>query len=616
MIPESFHLLRPQWLWAAPLLLALWGLLWRRQIESGQWRSHCDPHLLPHLLHGEGGQPRRLPLLLLGLGWLLALLALAGPVWERLPQPLFKPREPVVIVLDLSRSMAAEDIRPSRLARAKQKVLDLLKRSGSGQTGLVAFAGDAFVVSPLTDDAATVAALIPALTPETMPVQGSRPDRGLRQAAALLDHADLGAGTVVLITDGDAAPSESFRAAQALAEAGHRLSVLGVGTPQGGPVPAPGGGFVLDGAGQPVLARLTREPLQALTGFGVGVYAELTADDSDLERLLGAGVQRQLPGAARALERTSEQWREMGPWLLVALVPLAALAFRRGWLFVLAFLFVGLPPSAHAFEWADLWQRPDQRGAAALTQGDAARAAALFESPAWQGTAHYRNNDFAAAADAFARVPGADGAFNRGNALARQGELKAAMAAFEAALKQDPDHADARFNRDLVKKLLEQQEQQQDQQQQDQQQQDQQQQDQQQQDQQQQQQSGQGDQDQEQEGKQGASQEQPDAADQSGESGQEQEEKQQEKRKQQEGKASEKEADEAQEADEEGDETAAQALETEENNREESESDQAMEQWLTRIPDDPGGLLRRKFYREFQRRRQQRQAPNVEAAPW
>ncbi len=634
MMADTFHFLRPEWLWVSPAPIILLILFWRRQGGSGYWKSHCDPHLLPHLLHGENSRPRRLPLLLLGVGWSLALLALAGPVWERLPQPLFRPQYPVVIVLDLSQSMLTTDVRPSRLARAKQKVLDLLKRTSGGQTGLVVFAGDAFIVSPLTDDVETVAALVPSLTPAIMPAQGSRPDRGLRQAADLLQRAALGDGTVILITDGDAAPTESFQAAQTLAATGHRLSVLGVGTPQGGLVPrADGRGFLSDAAGQRVLARLNRERLAALTNFGPGVYADLTAGDGDLKRLLGRSVQEENPDSARALERLADDWREMGPWLLPLLVPLAALAFRRGWL-LLVMIFPLLSPSpARAFDWADLWQRPDQRGAAALERGEAARAAELFESPGWRGTARYQAGDFAGAAEAFSRTPGAKGSFNRGNALARQGKLEEAMTAYAEALKKNPADEDARFNHDLVKKVLEQQQQQQQQQNQ--------------------QGDGQerkdpGNQD-EQSGQSG------DQGEKQGESGQERdasekdagntgmdekeptaaeraEEEAREEQRAAQREAEKKAADESmgkaeetpeektaeQEAAEEGEEEKNHASASERQEDDENrESDQALSQWLRRIPDDPGGLLRRKFYRQYRRRGQgQTEMNRGEMAPW
>ncbi len=642
MIPENFHFLRPEWLWLLPLPAGLLIYFWRQQGSSGYWQVHCDPHLLPHLLHGQMSRPRRLPLVLLGICWLLALLALAGPTWERLPQPLFRPQHPVVIVLDLSQSMAATDVRPSRLARAKQKVLDLLTHTSGGQTGLVAFAGDAFIVSPLTDDVRTLAALIPDLTVAgmpvqvdhsdkankdvsrgTMPVQGSRPDSGLRQATALLERAALGTGTVILIVDGDAAPTESFQAARALVAAGHRLSVLGVGTPQGGLVPRPDGrGFLSDASGRRVLAKLNRERLAALSQFGPGVYTDLTADDSDLEQMLGRSIRDQSPTSARALERLADNWREMGPWLLVGLVPLAALAFRRGWLLLWLFLFVIPLRPAQAFEWIDLWQRRDQQGAAALEQGDAAQAAELFQSPGWQGIARYKAEDYAGAAEAFSRTPGADGFFNQGNALARQGKLEEAIRAYEEALKKNPDSEDARFNRDLVKKVLEQQQQKQgdNQKQPDDQKQDNKQ------------------SDKNQQGKQGEQEKQGQEQEksQSGENnsstgeknqsvadGSEEEEAQEEQRaaereaqKKQAEQLHKKSAKEDEKSEGEGDETAAAKPDSEVDN-EHQETDQAMSQWLTRIPDDPGGLLRRKFHRQYRRRTQQRTEPNrVETAPW
>ncbi|MDQ2696524.1 MAG: VWA domain-containing protein, partial [Pseudomonadota bacterium] len=222
----DFHFLRPLWLLALlPLPLVLWQL--RRAAGAGAWRKVCDPHLLAQLLSDSQGGGRKIPLALLGIGWLLAVLALAGPVWSQYPLPVMQSRDALVIVLDLSRSMLAADLKPSRLVQARFKAADALERRREGQTGLVAFAGDAFAVAPLTTDSATLTALLPVLSPDIMPVQGSRADLGLEKAGELLD----GIGDVLLITD--SADAAALAAARALRERGVTVSVLGVGTPAG-----------------------------------------------------------------------------------------------------------------------------------------------------------------------------------------------------------------------------------------------------------------------------------------------------------------------------------------------------------------------------------------------
>ena len=192
---SDFHFLRPLWFLALPFLLALLWLFWRQRLHSRSWQEICDPALLPHLLLGRSQRRAPWPLWLLLAGLLLTVTALAGPTWQKQPQPLLRQQSALVILLDLSRSMAAADLKPSRLVRARLKVEDILRQRREGQTALVVFAGDAFAVTPLTDDHRTIEALLASLDPEIMPVQGSEPGRALEEGAELLHRAGLSMGT-------------------------------------------------------------------------------------------------------------------------------------------------------------------------------------------------------------------------------------------------------------------------------------------------------------------------------------------------------------------------------------------------------------------------------------
>ncbi len=436
-----------------PLGAALVWLLRRQLRRSDGWRALCDAHLLPHLIVDPGGARAPLALWLFALAWLVGVVALAGPSWERLEQPLYRSGAARVVVLDLSRSMEAADVKPSRLVRARLKVADMLSHGADAQTGLVAYAGDAFVVAPLTDDAETLRHLLPALTPQVMPAAGSRTDLALERAGELLHRAGVSRGEVILVADAVAAGTAG--AAQALRAHGHRVSVLAVGTEQGAPVPLAAGGFLEDAAGNIVVSALDTAALRAVAQAGGGYYAGLTPDDSDLRQLLDAGALADATAGARPTARRSVGWRDGGPWLVLLLLPLAALAFRRGWLLCALVAVLLSPPPSHAFDWEDLWWRADQRASRALRAGDA-EAALEAGAPRWEGVASYRTGQYAQAAAAFARSDGPVADYNRGNALARQGELAAALAAYDAALEQLPDFDDARHNRALVERALQQ----------------------------------------------------------------------------------------------------------------------------------------------------------------
>ena len=449
----DFHFLRPAWLLALPAGLVLVWACARRQRSGARWRDACDPALLPHLLARRDGAALPLPALLLGCGLLLATLALAGPAWQRQEEPVHRVREARIVVLDLSRSMDSPDLAPSRLARARLEAADLFARTREGQAGLVVYAGDAYRVSPLTDDADTLNALLPALATDLMPVRGSRPDLGLRRAGELLARAGLRHGEVILIADA----AEDFRAVEAaadLARAGHRVSVLAAGTVEGAPVPLSGGGFLKDEAGNIVVPRLAPRGLREVARAGGGRFVTMRGDDRDLDALLARPPDERWRLESEASDREALAWRDEGPWLVLALLPLAALAFRRGWMLAIGCLLFAPAEAAGAFDWRDLWARPDQQAARALARDDPAAAFEAAAEARWQAPALYRKREFAAAAEAWAGQEGAAAHYNRGNALAKSGRLREALDAYDAALSREPGFEDATFNRAIVEALL------------------------------------------------------------------------------------------------------------------------------------------------------------------
>jgi Ca-activated chloride channel family protein len=612
-VPTEFHWVRPEWLLALPLIGVLAFVMARRQLSPGAWQRVVDPALAPYVLSrapAKGGAGRWW---LMFSGGVLAAIALAGPSWNRLEQPVFRTEQAVVIALDLSRSMDAADLTPSRLTRARLKILELLERRQSGQTALVVYSANAFTVTPLTTDADTVAALVNSLSTDIMPSRGSYPAAAIDKGRELLQQAGVGYGEVLLITDGGASP-EAERAAETLREAGYTLSVLGVGTLDGAPIPRPDGGFVTDRSGRIAIPRLEPDQLRELAEAGGGRYTVMTADNRDIEMLLSEDAAD--PSGAGDESLATDQWREEGPWLLLLLVPLAALAFRRRWVVALAVLFVmPLSGPAEASAWQDLWLTKDQQAQAKLAEGEAAEAAALFEDRTWRAVAKYRAGDYQDSVQGFRQrqvepdedISQADSLYNLGNALARTGELESAIDAYEQALEIDPDMEDAAYNRDQVKEFLKQRENAQsgekgnqespsesggesEQ--------------------------GEGDSQSEQQGEEGSS------GDPGSESEQESSARGQDEMSQEDLEALQQEleraAQEAQQQPADADEAMSEAEMLAE--RRAQEQTQAMEQWLRRIPNDPGGLLRRKFRYQYQRQGMDQDGNNLwpddEIEPW
>lgn len=446
---QQFHFLQPWWLLALAWLPLIWWLGARRRRINPALSRLVDAELLPHLLHGREAN-RQLPVWLFLAGWTLASVALAGPTWSRVAQPLYASRAAQVVAISLSRHMWARDVAPSRLDRAIYKAHQLLDSNRDGLNALIGYAGEAFVVAPLTSDANSLSDLLDAMAPDTMPVDGNNAALAIKRAVKLIHDAHAKSGSLVLVTD--QADETAVAAARQAAAAGVRVSVLGVGTSQGGPIPEPGGGFLHDNKGHMVLAGRQDAELSAVAAAGGGRYVPMSNDRSDIEALhsqLRTGSTRMAKG------QLSEQWQDRGPWLLLPLLLLVALSFRRGWLLLLALVVLPVwPGRADAVSWRDLWLRPDQQAAQALRHGAVKQAQQLARDPAWRGAADYRAGDFAAAAQALRQVPGTEGVYNLGNALAMQKHYQQAIKAYDQALKIDPANADAEINRKAVEDWL------------------------------------------------------------------------------------------------------------------------------------------------------------------
>lgn len=441
------HFLRPWW-WLAlvPLPLALLALA-----RNGNGRASlsklADAALLPHLV-SDTGVRGRIALVLVASAWLLAVAALSGPAWQKVGTPLYVNGAARVVVLSLSEDMLAQDMQPDRMTRARLAVRDLLDDAGDARTALVAYAGAAFTVAPLTDDRNTILNLLQALEPDVMPARGNDAAAGIHQGAELLQQSHVKGGEIVLVTD--TADDAAIAQAKAARAQGIRVDVLGVGTREGAPVPQVGGGFA-NGTGGTLMARRDDAALRAVAGAGGGRYAVLQADGTGAAAL---GMPSTEAGHASRAER-ARLWRDGGIWLLPVLLVLAALAFRRGWLLALALLVLPIGmPVAHAATWDSLWANRDQRALQALQKGDTGQARKLASTPDLRGAADYRAGNYAEAAKAFAQGDDARSRYNLGNALAKQGEYEKAIAAYRQALQRDPKMADARANLEAVEDWL------------------------------------------------------------------------------------------------------------------------------------------------------------------
>lgn len=596
----DFHFLRPLWLLLL-LVIPMMPLIYRkaRQSDSGWARIIPEPLLRPVISRfGQSGAQPRSPLLPATMAVLILSIALAGPAWRQAPTPLQQQNDSLVIILDLSLSMLATDVEPDRLTLAKRKIRDILRQREGSLTGLVVYAADAHAVSPLTDDRNTITGMLEVLDPVIMPATGNRADLGVVRGLELLEHGAPGKGRMLLITD-DVSDRYQDRITQALRGSRFALNTLVVGTAEGGPIPLPKRGFIRDN-GEIVIARASPSALQQLAQSNGGRSQHLTIDDTDINNL---GLLAEDADDWQESERdlTVDRWQDDGYWLLWLALPLILIGWRRGALALVLLTLLPLTPRpAMALEWSELWLREDQRAPEMIAR-DAETAAQQLRDPQWRGSAQYRAGDYEAAASSFAIGDSPRAHYNRGNALARAGKLKEAIDAYDQALSAQPDLEDARFNRDIVQRLLEQQQQQSD--------------------------SGEGNDSDQQNSEQQDQQQQPESDGGSGEQSQdnqpgeqsgEQEENQQRQQGEQSGNKD-QESSTQQDQQQQGNNQADGSSEAAEQKREapaeisEQPLTQGQEQWLRRIPDDPGGLLRRKFLQQYQQRDTQ---PDEGDTPW
>ncbi len=627
---EDFHFIRPYWLLAVLPLLAIIALLrFVHQQQSG-WRPILASHLYQHLITTEGLNNSRPPLWLLGLAWMICVLAIAGPTWERLPQPVYQLNTGKIVLLDMSLSMRATDIKPDRLTRAKYKAIDLVNSITEGETGLVAYAGDAFTISPLTSDAQNLTTLIPSLTPEIMPIAGSDPALGIQAAIELLQNAGYQKGDIYWITDG-ISNQQMKEVSDIINNQAYRLSVLAVGTEDGAPIRLTNGELLKDSRGAIVLPKLTQSNLRSLTKIAGGRYTQIQVNDDDIRFLMAPqsiGQDSSDQKKQDAQDNFGDKWQEMGPYLLLLLLPFAAYGFRKGLLsvFLVSTLLPVYSPSAHADWWTDMWQTRDQQAMQAFQQQQYSQAADTFKDPLWQGSAHYKNQDYQAALEAFSAVDSIAATYNIGNTLAQLGEIDQAIAAYQKVLDQAPQHSNALANKALLEKLKQEQEQEQEQDKEQEQKQEQEQEQEQQgssdqpQDDEQQPNDGEQDQDpqqqdneqqsdpQQSEGQQG--QEQSD--DKGSQEAQDDAEQQPESSEQDSENSPQDSQDETQDSQEKEQKNASQGQPEPPLTDEQREQLQRMQKLLNRVPDDPAFLLKRKMQIESQQRKREKLPGNIQ----
>jgi Ca-activated chloride channel family protein len=487
----QLHFLRPLWLWTLIPAAVIYGLTRSVKHRQNQASNMINDVLYNYLTQGgtQTQTSQRLwPLLMAAV---LAIVAMAGPTTQKIPKPVYDIAQAKVIVMDMSLSMRATDIAPDRLSRMSYKAIDLINANNGGEIGLVAYAGDAFVISPITTDGTNLNALIPGLRPEIMPEFGSEPELALEKAALMLEQAGYLNGDIIWFTDGvdyDQIPGLT----SLLQSMPHRVSILSVGTPDGAPIKLTNGQLLKDSSGAIVIPRLDNASLQTLAGITNGAFSPITADEQDIKLIMQV-ADTLLADATKLNTLQGDDWYELGPYLLLPIIFIALIYSRKHWLLLLTIVALPLsglmlqqPALAQALPQksstdlssTDLattqsselnaaqsistpldflppaLQNNNQKGLRAFQNGDYATSQSLFTDPEWQAQAQYAQGEYAEALTHFAQTDDALSQYNAGNTFAKLGQYDKALEAYERANALDSDFIEAQENQAALELFL------------------------------------------------------------------------------------------------------------------------------------------------------------------
>jgi len=456
----ALEFMRPYWLLGivVVLIVSLWQLQRNKSKKTNIIASHLSEHLvtLPETTKSSRW--------ILNTLLIIACIALSGPSIRSIKLPVYEIQKAQVIAFDLSFSMYATDIKPNRLSQAKYKAIDLLKQWTEGDKALIAYAGDAFAITPLTSDSNSIINHVPNLSPLLMPARGSRPDLALQKSIELLKNAGYQQGHIVFITDGF--DSDSLDKMKDMIEGTDwMVSVLAVATPNGAPIKLPDNSLLKDAADNIIIPKLETNMLYPITSINNGLYLNIDAQGKDVQLLTQHYDNKSESKEKQQTQEKTEdkQLIDDGYWLSFLLLPLFLLFFRKG-VFYALLLTATLPLTTPKVE-ASIWKNDQQNAYQAFQQGQYEEAVEHFESPEWKGAALFKDKQYKQAEAVYtdqynANPNNKQALYNLGNSQAMQQNYQQALDSFNKALAIDPDFKEAQANKKAVEDLLKQQEQQ------------------------------------------------------------------------------------------------------------------------------------------------------------
>ena len=427
MFIENFHFLRPWVLLLFLVPLFLYGTYAKGAVAQSSWQKVIDKKLLDYLLIKGSAVKRKLFVNVVLLGLIGAIIAAAGPSWQKIELPTLTSQNAVMILLNMSSDMDQTDMKPSRLERAKYKIKDFLSLLKEAQVGLEVYSGEPFMIAPITEDANILVNLLPAVTKDIMPLNGDRLDRAILLAAERLREAGYHQGNLLILTaDVGQKFDLALAAAQKVAEEDYKVNIIGVSATQ-------------------------NDKLKMIAQKGKGDYWNIRADDAKIKTL--AEKINAENGQIDKSENAKTIWLDAGWYLIVIPLFCCLMLFRKG-LLVVIFILYALPAQA------GLFLNSNQEGLKAFEAEDYTKAADSFKDTNWRAASLYRAGDYIKSYEVYSKDNSVEGLYNQGNALAKGGKIKEAIAKYEEVLKQNPNHEDAKFNLEYLKRQQNQQQQQ------------------------------------------------------------------------------------------------------------------------------------------------------------
>ena len=416
---QDFHFLRPYWLIGLILPVLIYLQSYSQQKAESAWSKVCDENLLDFLLIKSNGEKRKWPMISAVVAVLFLVVALAGPTWSKKSNPALSVENPVMIMLNMSGDMWQKDVSPSRIERAKYVIKDLVKTLKNTESGLIVYSKEPFMITPLTEDAAIIDNLLPALEMNIMPENGDRLDRAIDLAVERMQEAALPSGNIVVLT---ANVGERFDAAlesaSKAAAAGYDVDIVN-------------------------MSSQNNDKLKMVAEKGRGLYISYNKGLNLLIKKINDITAKEI----KQSQNMQTVWNDMG-WYFLWLPALLLLGyFRRGLLvIVVMFLLFGQPVQASWF------LNDNQEALKNFKEQNYGAAAEKFTDTQWKASAAYKSGDYDAAFKNFAKGNDVTALYNQGNALAKGGKIDEAIKKYEEVLQQKPDFEDAKFNLEYLKK--------------------------------------------------------------------------------------------------------------------------------------------------------------------